>query len=1204
MFRSVSKFSKTLAWLLAMSQVVLPAHAAISNLPPMVKAGVSPNVFFTLDDSGSMMFEILPEDVGPVGNASDRITVDGKTWTRDSVSSNYCNPDVSSCWVIHMFPQPQNVYNVNGNGNYSGRSASVVGFNDNITVARLRSSVVNSAYYDPAIRYVPWTNPDSISITNPYGTPMANANPAAAKWNPVAPTGGNNTPSLRLDQDYPVTGTYASASWLNDQAYDVKTESRTFYPATYYVYQPRATYKPGVDPVCSTSVLKCFTRIEIRPGVPLGAKGTGRSDCASTTCTYNEELQNFANWFQYYRSRINIARAGVGQAFAKQGAGMRVGFGTINYPGTKIQGVGTDFAPAAKSSFLNTYYSQVIPKAGTPLRKAMDEVGQYFMDQSKNGPWENVPGNSGTSVQTTCRQNFNILMTDGYWNGTGASSPRNTNVDGSTSTSSMNKFFTYTPSKPYMDGEPDTLADVAMYYWVTDLRPDWNDVKKKNVPVSKDGVDTAFWQHLVQYTVGLGVKGSLDSTKDLPALSSTGSNSKTWPTAADNQVDDLWHAAVNSRGKFFSAANPTQFADALNSALNEISARAGDAAAVATSNTILGANTKVYTSTYMTGDWSGRLEQKTLDPVTGNIKSTDWNTDTTIPAAAARKIVSSGSGGTGGIDFIYDQLSAAHKQVFDTAAALYPTPNIVNGTQLLDYIRGDKTKEGQPFRSRKLLLGDLVNSDPQYIKEGRNAGYGNLPVGSVGQSSYIDYYNGNLKNRSATVYVGSNDGMLHAFNASEDSNKGKERFAFVPQEVIANLPELAKPNYVHKFYADATPMIADAALGTGTTPWRTVLVSGLGAGGRSFFALDVTDPTVFDKSKVMWERSASFPTVDNDLGYTFGVPQVGRLRDGRWVAIAGNGYESASGKAVLYILNLATGAILYKLDTGVGNTTTRNGLSTPKILYNSDSTINSVFAGDLQGNIWKFNFVDSTTLPIVTTPQVGIGGTPLYRSNRPITSQPQLYPHPQGGFMVLFGNGKIYEDTDPTTTTEESLYGIWDKGTNTQVTASQLVTQTLSFVDTIYYGVTSNTIDWATKRGWVIPMKLKAGERLITDPNVFENQVIFTTIVPNTSSDPCALDGLTTTLQINPLNGGPLGYPILDTNGDGQVNRSDKMVSGKQTSSTFGTTIVKIGDGNWKVFQVPSGGAGGTPGLTNGDLRKGMDSIPTVRLWRQILNAQ
>lgn len=1195
--KRISKFSQALVWLMAMTQVVLPAHAAISNLPPMVKAGVPPNVFFTLDDSGSMMFEILPEMIGPVGNASDRITAGGRTWTRTSISSDYCSPALT-CWVIYTFPQPLNVYNINGRGNYGGRNAGVVGFNDNITVARLRTATLNTAYYDPSVRYIPWIDPSTITATNPYGTPMANAVPTAARWNPVAPTGGNNDPTIDLTANATMT-----ATWLNDAAFDVASAERTFYPATYYVYKPRPTYNPAVDGACTQSTLNCFTRIQIIEGTNFGTKATGRSDCSGTSCTYNEEMQNFANWFQYYRSRINIARAGAGQAFAKQSAGMRVGFGTINTTGTRIQSVGNDFSAPEKASFLNTYYQQPIPTAGTPLRKAMDEVGQYFMDKTITGPWQTQSGVGLATDQISCRQNFNILMTDGYWNGTAAVAPRNANVDGANGTSKTRPdgtTYTYVAGPPYSDTQADTLADVAMYYWVNDLRPDWP-AAKKNVPISKDGVDIAFWQHLVQYTVGLGVVGSLNPTTDLPRLTN---GTLAWPTASTNQVDDLWHAAVNSRGKYFSAANPTQFADALNQSLNEISARAGDAAAVATSNTILGANTKVYTSTYMTGDWSGRLEQKTLNPVTGDIASTDWNSDTGIPAAASRVIVSSNpTNGVGGTDFLYTQLNNAQKQIFNNAAALYPLPNTVTGTDLVNYIRGDQSKESKPFRTRKLLLGDLVNSDPQYVKEGRNGGYNSLPIGALGQSSYLTYYRNNLANRSATVYVGSNDGMLHAFNASEDLNKGKERFAFIPQEVIANLPELAKPSYVHRFYADATPMIADAALGSSSTPWRTVLVSGLGAGGRSWFALDVTDPTNFTKTNVMWERSASVPTVDSDIGYTFGVPQVGRMRDGRWVAIAGNGYVSASGKAVLYVMDLATGSVLFKLDTGRGSVGSPNGLSTPKILYNSDATINSVYAGDLQGNVWEFNFVDSGS-PIVTRPQTANSGAPLFQSGRPITVQPQVYPHPQGGFMVIFGTGKIFENTDPTTTTLENLYGVWDKGDNIAVTPSQLVTQGLSLFNTIYYKVSSNTIDWTTKRGWVTPMNIKAGERLITDPNVFEGQVIFTTIVPNTSTDPCALDGLTTTLQLNPLTGGALSFPTIDTNGDGVVNRNDTIVSGKQTSSTFGTTIVKIGNGNWKVFQVPSGGSGGTPGLNNGDLRKGMDSIPTVRLWRQILNAQ
>ena len=1194
MFKTVSKFTKAVTWIVVLAQVVLPAHAAISNLPPMVKPAVPPNVFFTLDDSGSMTFEILPDVVGPVGDANDRITINGETWNRTNIASDYCNVNVEYCWVTLTFPQPLDVYNINGNGYYGDRASGVVGFNDNITVARMRSAVVNPAYYDPAIRYTPWVDPNTITVTNPYGSPMPNADPSKAKWNPVAPTGGSNAITINL-----AANATSTASWLNNGAYDLIREQRTFYPATYYVYKPRATYQAGVDPVCSTSVLKCFTKIEIKSGVAFGTKGSGRTDCSGTSCTYNEELQNFANWFQYYRSRINIARAGVGQAFAKQDSGMRVGFGTINTSGTKISGVGTDFSIAAKKSFLNSLYSQIIPRAGTPLRRSMGEIGEYFRNTTKNGPWETVPGNTGTSNQIACRQNYNILMTDGYWNGSGASGLTDVNVDGTdgpSMTSVSGKTFKYLKSKPYMDGEANTLADVAMYYWVNDLRTDL----VNNVPY-KEGVNDAFWQHLVQYTVGLGVKGSLNPETDLPLLTSTGTGSKTWPTAATNQVDDLWHAAVNSRGKFFSAANPAQFADALDKALDDIADRSGSAAAVATSNTILGSNTKIYTSSYMTKDWSGRLVQHTLNATTGNIQSTDWNTDTSFPAASARKIFSSGTDGNGGMDFLYGQLNSTQKQIFDTAAGLYPTPNIVNGEQLFNYLRGEQDSS-KPFRKRLLLLGDLVNSDPQYIKEGRNAGYGSLPASNQA-SKYLAFYERNLKTRPGTVYVGSNDGMLHAFNASEDTDKGKERFAFVPQAVMANLPELAKPNYVHRFYVDATPMIADAALyPNDSEPWRTVLVSGLGAGGKSIFALDVTDPVNFDKTKVMWERGSGLPSSNtdftNDLGYTFGVPQVGRMRDGRWVALVGNGYESASGKALLYILDLKTGNVLYKLDTGTGNTTTRNGLSTPKILYNSDATINSVYAGDLLGNMWKFEFVESNTSTPVTTPQLGLGGNPLYRSNRPITSQPQLYPHPKGGFMVLFGTGKIYEEDDATSIIRESLYGIWDKGL--AVTSSQVVAQKFSFTDP-YYKVTSNTVDWNTKRGWVIPLDIKNGERLVTDPNVFENQVIFTTIVPNTGIDPCALDGLTTTLHLNPLTGGALSYPAIDSNGDGKVTRADPIVSGKQTSATQGTTIVKTGDGNYKVFQVPSADATGAPPAQS---RKGMDLIPTVRLWRQILNVQ
>ncbi|MFA9275719.1 MAG: pilus assembly protein [Candidatus Aquirickettsiella gammari] len=1201
MLNRTSPISKMLVRLLICAQVLLPltSIAAISNLPPLVKANVPPNVFYTLDDSGSMTLEVMPETLTPTGDPA----LDGSRTEIDKYCPN------GACQVARLFPAPANVYNVSGAGDWSKNNAAVIGFSDNITVARLRSAETNKVYYDPKVRYDPWIDPASISAANPYGSNMPNANPAAAKYNPVVTT-GMSTATLNLTIDQP-SNIVTNNTWLNDAANGVIDAPKwtingipnktSFYPATYFQYNPDNLS------TCTLSQLNCFRRVEIKPATSFPEKAAARSDCVSSTCTYAEEIINFANWFQYYRSRILIARAGSGRAFANQASTLRVGFGTINTSGTKILNVSDDFGISNKQNFLNTLYQRKIPMAMTPLRKAVDEVGQYFMNTSITGPWQTFYNVGSTTAQLSCRQNYNILMTDGYWNSTGAGSGRTgdwDNKNGTTKTSSEGVTYQYIAAPPYKDSTTNTLADIAMYYWVNDLRPDWG-AAKKNVPPSRDGTDPAFWQHLVQYTVGLGVSGSLDPVTDLPLLTA---GTKSWPAATDtaNQVDDLWHAAVNSRGKYFNAGNPQAFSDALNSALNEIAARSGDAAAVATSKNTLDIGLKLYTSTYQTADWSGRLEQKSVDEITGNIKSpNDWDTDTKIPAFESRKIVTANLTGTGGNDFSFSNLRSSDQVIFNTAAAAYAPAFTVLGSDILDYITGNKALESKPFRARKVLLGDLVNSDPQYVKEGKDGGYIFLPSDIPGKGSYNQFLT-SKKSRAATVYVGSNDGMLHAFDATDSSTGGNERFAYIPNAVIPNLPELAKPNYVHRFYVDGTPNIADAAIGTGTTPWRSILVGTTGAGGRAVFAMDVTDPTNFDKTKVMWEYSAATRGTDNDLGYTIGVAQIGVMRDGRWVAIFGNGYESPNQKAVLYIVDLKTGQNVIKLDTGVGSGSAPNGLSTPKLLLNADSTIKAVYAGDRQGNMWKFDFVTTGSAPsFTTTPAVALSGSPLFSAvdsgrKQPITTQPQLYPHPDGGYMVVFGTGKIFEDTDAASTDKETLYGIWDKTTPTQVTQSQLTEQTLSTSGS-FYVVSKNIVDWATKRGWYMTLKIKNGERIVNDPIIFEDQVIFTTLVPGNSADPCVIDALSTTLQISPVNGGALGYKSIDSNGDGVVNSSDTMVSGRQTSATFGTTIVRLGNRKVKIFQADAR-TGTVP--QSGENRTLSDGIPTVRLWRQLIGRQ
>lgn len=1224
MFATIKSLTRPLACLLIAAQVLmpLPLNAAISQLPPLVKQNVPPNVFYTLDDSGSMMFEVMPDNVRPYGDSRDLNTgpLTARTWDTTNMYT-YCH---SECWVNFMFPSQQGVYSTK---NYTGRHAVSVFFNDNITVARLRSVRLNKSYYDPATRYVPWVDQNTISTANPYGIPMANADPESAQYNPVKAIGRN--------MDLTSTNT-ETTYWLSDDALTVSNVSKSYYPATYYIYSPRATNELSY-PACtgggiSESNLNCFTRIEIRssPGTYTPryfTRAVKRTDCRTShagalVCSYDEEMQNFANWFQYYRSRVLMARGASAAAFAVQPTSLRVGFGAINTKDTVVVDINDDFSEGNKRSFITHLYNHTIETNGTPLVKSVDDVGRYFKDQLSgrsgvNSPWYSKRDN----VAAACRQSYNILMTDGYWSEgdeNGASTATKGNWDGQAGPEIGGVTYRYNMERPYVDAaHSNTLADIAFYYWSNDLRPNLDNL----VPLPRDGSDIANWQHVVQFTVGLGVEGSLNSKTDLPALTA---GTIVWPDPRGGdsyKIDDLWHAAVNSRGRFFSASNPVEFSEALTQSLNDIASRSGDAAAVATSNNTLGSDLKMYTATYKTGDWSGRLEQKSiyynasnlLDSANGNVSTTaDWSTDTVIPVLADRRIATStpsdgSSVSQGGVDFIYNNLGGTNQGIFDTAAATFTASSSVSGTELVNYLRGEKGREGDPFRKRINWLGDLVNSDPQYLAAGRDDGYAFLPAGSLGKSNYQQFLNAK-KTRPATVFVGSNDGMLHAFDATGSQTApgtgGTERFAFVPRAVIPNLPLLASPNYTHRFFVDGTVSIGDAAIGGDPdSPWRTVLVGGTGAGAKSVYAIDVTNASSFTSDKVLWERTADG---DADLGYTIGVPQIGRLRDGRWVSVFGNGFASASGIATLYVVNLSTGALISKISTSVGSPGTPNGLATPRLLVGSDATIQAAYAGDLYGNLWKFNF---TTLADVTTPSLALSGAPLFTATnavngsgrrQPITVQPQLYPHPQDGYMVVFGTGKIFEDTDGATTDVESLYGIWDKVVSSAVAKTALVEQTLTISNTNFYEVSQNVVDWTTKRGWYLSMNKTSGERLITDPNLFEDQAVFTTLIPGAGSDICTSDGRSATIQISPLNGAALGYKSIDTNGDGTVDSSDAMVSGRIGAATFGTTIIRAGNRNLKLFQGASrdgslvGGVGGTGG-------KGSGLIPTARLWRQLL---
>lgn len=1157
---------------LLLQSMVMPAFAGISNLPPLVKPNVFPNIFFTLDDSGSMMFEHMP----------------------DSIAASY----------TVGFPQPTGIYKSGQN-----QADNVMPFGDGvgtdnamvIKIAKYRNSSVNLIYYNPATRYDPWVDAD--------GVPMAPATPSAALFNPIAPDGGSLASKIDLTSSNQSAAQLTwgiTPNWDRSSTTANVAERRNFYPATHFVYIGGT----GCGSAATATNIACFSRVEIKPAVATYVKSAERTDCASASCTYTEEIQNFANWFQYWRSRMLLARGGTGIAFGKQSSSIRVGFGAINAPSKSINGVSSsvilsgvtdDFSGVNRTAFYDQLYKYPNGKYGTPLRSATGKVGQYFERTDYGGPWANKI-NDSSKGQATCRQNYHILMTDGYWN---EGNPGRGNIDGTdgvTMTAANGDTFKYTttgynykpfgqantfvPGKQYADSHNDTLADAAMQYWKNDLRPDW-DSSKKNVPTN--GRDPAFWQHVVMYTVGLGVIGTLDPDTDLPALTA---GTKVWPAPSSNNinnVDDLWHAAINGRGDYFSVKNPKEFGDSLSAALNDIAGRAGNSAAVGTSSNTVVSGTKLYMTTYNTQNWSGTIKQLNINASGGIDAVANWevNQNTTWPST--RNIFTFKDNSTKGIPFTFSNLATTDQLFFTTAKSTLFAGKVTEN-EIIDYLKGSQLKEkNQPngeFRIRTSLLGDIVSSSPQYVAQGENDGYQYLPTGANGKSNYYSFYTGIKKTRPARVYVGANDGMLHAFNAAT----GMEDFAYVPKTVLKDLPKLADPAYTHQFYVDGTPTVADAYV----NGWKTVLVGTTGAGGRGVFALDVTNGAGFSSTDVLWEWNS---TNDLDIGYTIGRAQVGRLPNDDWVAIFGNGYESASNKAILFIANLRTGA-LTKINTGAGGPTTPNGLATPRLVIDDTGTIKAAYAGDLLGNMWKFDFTSSGG-------SVAFSGSRLFQAKdssnkvQPITVQPDIISHPEGGTIVTFGTGKLFESNDPFSVDTQTIYGIWDKTGISSVTpttisdTSSLVRQTQSSVGAGLTLLSNNTVDWATKRGWYI--NLTAGERVTIDPAVIYTSVFYTTITPGSVNDPCVTSGKSMNLLFDPITGGAINSITLDTNKNGTVEVTDIKASGMEVPLTFGSTLLRR-KGGVAIIQP---GADGT--LKDDPPPADLPPIPALRLWRQIL---
>jgi type IV pilus assembly protein PilY1 len=624
---------------------------------------------------------------------------------------------------------------------------------------------------------------------------------------------------------------------------------------------------------------------------------------------------------------------------------------------------------------------------------------------------------------------------------------------------------------------------------------------------------------------------------------------------------------------YFLVTNAGTLDAQLSKAFEEIVSRTSSSAAVATNSTRLDTNTKVYQARFNSSEWIGQLLAFNLNSSDGSVGSQAWDAATKIPSEGSRKIYSYNPAATGskGIIFEYANLDPTTQQVVINKDTSGVTDTL--GADRIDYIRGDQSKElsnGGAFRDRSSLMGDIINSDPWFVGRTEDFGYSSLS-GTEG-SSYASFRNSKLS-RTPALYFGANDGMLHGINA----DTGVELFTYVPDTLLSKLNLLPSPLYgctgqsgclSHSYFVDGAPKAGDAYINTsGSNAWHSILLGTTGAGGKGLFALDVTTPSTFSASDILWEISTTQSPVasdlsdfQSDLGYTIPQPSVVKMQNGKWVAIVANGYESTSKTAVLFIIDLETGEIIKKISTGVGSGVAPNGLSSPiPVDEDSDRIVDSIYAGDLQGNLWKFDVSASNPNSWGVAFKSGSTPLPLYVAKdsndvvQPITAKPQVGFHPDGGLMVYFGTGKFFEDGDQDVTgtlQTQTFYGIRDQGAVVS-SRSDLQQQTILHEETIStlsldVRVTSDTtVTYPTQKGWymdlVSPVNGAEGERVVSTPVIRSGRIIFATMIPE--SDPCGWGGSSWLMELDAVNGNRLATSPFDINEDGTFDINDLLAS-------------------------------------------------------------
>lgn len=1043
---------------------------------------------------------------------------------------------------------------------------------------RTSSPYVNLLYYDPRKRYRPGRTNTGDAGTN-------------------AAIDGNADVEVYLPNGWNAAPAFSTAGSFNPLASNSRVDICT--RANYVRYQVSNLGTFYIGGTTRDTATATATN-------PFGTKAPARVDCAGAVCTFDEERQNVANWRAFHRTRQLAARTGTGEAFANVPTTFRLSYGTIFATAPASFPVIQEY-PLARTDFY-TWINGLGVNGNTPLRSALDSAGRYFQQTTNNGPWASTPWSptsEAAASHVSCRRNFSILVTDGEWNGgIPTTAAVRLDVDGTNGPAITphpnGATYQYLPrsadrrsvgksDRTAGTNFADTLADVGMYYWVNDLRPDL----PNNVSPGSQS-DPAFWQHMSVYTAAFGVSGLLNPAQIAEARLGTRNWLNTQPVnLSTNTIDDLVHTAHNTGGRFLELTDADSFTSELGKAISEIADQQFSQAGVAASAVSLSAGTKKFVPTYNPSAWWGNMRALNLD-ARGAETGLAWEVVktvngkptgvTTIPAPSSRKIYAFvNRPSTTSVMIPFTRTNLNSNGMIASSVANNTITRMINTTDndLVEYLRGVRTREGDgidDFRKREAILGDIANSTPAFVKDYTDVSYANLPTTFTGAAAW-NAYASSKASREGLLFVGANDGMVHIFReGTTTANQGAELLAFVPRSVLGKLHLLARKPYTHQYYVDGPMSQHDAYItaprnnASGTrTGWFNLVAGTSGAGARNVFMMNASDGASMTERNYMWEINHTMTGFGN-LGNVMNAVQMGVMQNGTWVAVFNNGPYGNDGRAYLFVVNLSTGALIRAIPTDALNS---NGLGGVRLVRDTTGVIVGAYAGDLRGRMWRFD-LKSTNSASWSASRLYTAFEPSSTTVRqPITAASSVFKRNDGkpGYIVTFGTGKLFDSTDQTSTSVQSVYGIWDNtefdgtaaangidGRSLLVQTSVIEVTNTSTVSTgtstqgtfnkLYDTTQTRNIDWDTDRGWYMDLNLALGQRLIYPVESLSGAVRIDTIAPRLNPQACdASSSVGFNFILSPLAGKCFNQPIFDTNNDGRVNSTDTKACGYDTDS-------------------------------------------------------